>query len=54
MKSTFFKSTLILLIGGFFTKLIGLLVKITYTRIIGTDGLICFNCSHLFPFNYFS
>ena len=39
MKSTFFKSTLILLIGGFFTKLIGLLVKITYTRIIGTDGL---------------
>lgn len=39
MKSTFFKSTLILLIGGFFTKLIGLLVKITYTRLIGTDGL---------------
>lgn len=40
MKSNkFFKTTLILLIGGLITKILGFVIKILYTRAIGTDGV---------------
>ena len=39
MKDTFFKSTIILLIGGAITKLLGLIIKIVMTRIVGLDGI---------------
>ena len=39
MKNIFIKSTIILVIGGFFTKVIGLLTKIVLTRMIGTTGI---------------
>ena len=39
MKNLFIKSTLILLIGGMFTKLIGFFIKIYYTRLIGIEGI---------------
>lgn len=39
MKNKFIKSTLILIIGGFFTKLLGLIIKIVLTRTIGTEGI---------------
>lgn len=39
MKSKFMKSTLILIIGGFFTKLLGMSIKIVLTRLIGTEGI---------------
>ena len=37
MKNKFIKSTIILLIGGFLTKILGMLIKIITTRLIGTD-----------------
>ena len=39
MREKFIKSTLILLVGGFFTKLLGMIIKIVMSRMIGTDGL---------------
>ncbi len=39
MKEKFIKSTLILLIGGFLTKLLGMIIKIIMSRLIGTEGL---------------
>lgn len=39
MKSNFFKSTFILLIGGFVTKIIGMFIKIVMTRLLGTYGI---------------
>lgn len=39
MKNTFFKSTLILLIGGFITKILGMIIKIVTNRLMGTEGL---------------
>lgn len=39
MKERFIKSTLILLIGGFLTKILGMIIKIVMSRMIGTDGL---------------
>ncbi|MDO4963467.1 MAG: oligosaccharide flippase family protein [bacterium] len=39
MKNKFIKSTLILIIGGFFTKLFGLVIKIILTRLIGSKGI---------------
>ena len=39
MKSKFVKSTLILVIGGMFTKLLGMLIKIVMTRLLGTEGI---------------
>ena len=39
MKNKFIKSTLILIVGGFFTKLLGLTIKIVLTRLIGTEGI---------------
>lgn len=38
-KSKFIKSTIILLIGGLLTKILGMLIKIITTRIIGTKAI---------------
>lgn len=38
MKNTFIKSTIILIIGGFITKVLGMLIKIITTRMIGSNG----------------
>ena len=35
----FIKSTIILIIGGFITKILGMVIKIALTRSIGTDGI---------------
>jgi stage V sporulation protein B len=39
MKNKFIKSTLILIVGGFFTKLLGMVIKIIMTRLVGTEGI---------------
>ena len=39
MKEKFIKSTIILLIGGFLTKVLGMINKIVITRTIGTENL---------------
>lgn len=39
MKESFIKSTIILLIGGFITKILSLVIKIVMSRLIGTKGL---------------
>lgn len=39
MKEKFFKSTLILLIGGLLTKILGMIIKIVIARKIGTRGI---------------
>ena len=39
MKDKFIKSTIILIIGGFITKLLGLFIKIIMTRTIGIEGI---------------
>lgn len=39
MKEKFIKSVIILLIGGLLTKLLGMLIKIIMSRLIGTEGL---------------
>ena len=39
MKKKFMKSTIILIIGGFITKLLGMLIKIVMAREIGSKGL---------------
>ena len=39
MKNTFVKSTFILLIGGFFTKILGMIIKIVTNRLVGTEIL---------------
>lgn len=39
MKSKFVKSTIILIIGGFITKILGMIIKIALTRAISTDGI---------------
>lgn len=38
-KSKFIKSTIILIIGGFITKILGMFIKIIMTRLIGTEGI---------------
>ncbi len=42
MKNKFIKSTLILILGGLVTKLLGFVIKIVYTRIIGQEGISLF------------
>ena len=37
MKNTFIKSTIILIIGGFITKILGMIIKIVITRMIGSE-----------------
>lgn len=39
MKSKLIKSTIILLIGGFFTKILGMIIRIIMTRAMGTEGI---------------
>lgn len=39
MKNKFIRSTIILLFGGFITKLLGMLIRIVMSRLLGTDGL---------------
>ena len=39
MKDTFFKSTIILLIGGLLTKILGMIIKVIMTRCVGVDGI---------------
>ena len=39
MKNKFIKSTVILIIGGFITKILGMVIKIALTRTIKTDGI---------------
>ena len=37
--NNFFKSTLILILGSFITKAMGFVIRILYTRVIGTEGI---------------
>lgn len=39
MKNTFIKSTIILLFGGFITKILGMFIKIITNRFLGTEGI---------------
>lgn len=39
MKEKFILSTIILLIGGFLTKVLGMIIKIVMTRLMGTEGI---------------
>ena len=39
MKEKFIISTIILLVGGFLTKILGMIIKIVMTRLIGTEGI---------------
>lgn len=39
MKEKFILSTMILLIGGFLTKILGMVIKIMMTRLMGTEGI---------------
>ena len=39
MKNNFIKSTIILIIGGFITKILGMFIKIVLTRTISTTGI---------------
>lgn len=39
MKEKFIYSTIILIIGGFITKALGMIIKIVMTRLIGTEGI---------------
>ena len=39
MKNKFIKSTIILIIGGRITKILGMIIKIVLTRTIGTEGI---------------
>lgn len=38
-KNKFIKSTIILIIGGFFTKILGMIIKIATTRLVGIEGM---------------
>lgn len=38
-KSKFIKSTIILILGGFITKILGMIIKIVTTRLLGPEGI---------------
>lgn len=38
-KSKFIKSTIILIIGGFITKILGMIIKVIITRLLGAEGV---------------
>lgn len=38
-KNKFIKSTIILILGGFITKILSMVIKIVMTRIVGTEGI---------------
>ncbi len=42
-KSLFLQTTFILMIGGLITRLLGFLIKIYYTRTIGSEGIAIYN-----------
>lgn len=42
MKNKFLKATIILILGGLITKLLGFFIKIVYTRMIGQEGISLF------------
>ena len=52
MKNNFIKSTIILIIGGFLSKILGMFIKIVLTRTITLDG-ICIYSMILPTFNLF-
>lgn len=39
MKSKFIKSTIILIIGGFITKILSMVIRIVLTRVVSTEGI---------------
>ncbi len=39
MRDTFFKSAFILLIGGLLTKVLGMIIKVVMTRVVGIEGI---------------
>ena len=39
MKEKFIKSTIILIIGGLLTKILGMVIRIATTRVIGLEGI---------------
>ena len=39
MKEKFIISTIILMIGGFLTKILGMIIKIVMTRYMGAEGI---------------
>ena len=39
MKEKFIKSTIILIIGGLLTKVLGMLIRIVTTRVVGVTGI---------------
>ena len=43
MKNKFVKSTIILIIGALFTKLLGFIIRILFTRIVGNDAINLFS-----------
>lgn len=43
MKNKFIKSTIILIIGGFVTKILGMIIRIIMTRLMGTEGIGLFS-----------
>ena len=38
-KNKFIKSTLILIIGGFISKIMAMVIRIILTRVVGTEGI---------------
>ena len=38
-KESFIKSTIILIIGGFLTKVLGMIIKIVMSRLMGSEGI---------------
>ena len=38
-RNKFLESTIILLIGGFITKVLGFVIRIVYTRMVGSDAI---------------
>ena len=39
MKEKFIKSTIILIVGGLLTKILGMVIRIVTTRVIGLEGI---------------
>src|SRR5574344_116694 len=39
MKNKLIKSTIILIIGGLITKILGMIIRITLSRLLGTEGI---------------
>ena len=48
--SKFIQSTIVLIIGGLITKILGMVIKIVTTRLIGTEGIGLYN-TNFYAFN---